>query len=172
MLQKGVGWTTSSSILGTARLAVRRRELAYQLRHQLRQGCQLRQLFQFGHPQPRGRPAQLRHQLPQARRRSPLPGSTASFGPLATSETASRMAASRSATPASSAARDSPPVGCRAAALGIAEPSSRAIPAAPAGAIPHRILWYLSRSDITIALLGPRGSYSKGRRRRSNSRIL
>src|SRR6516164_8274560 len=155
MLQKGVGWTTSSSILGTTRLAVRTRELAYQLRHQLCQGCQLRQLFQFGHPQPRGRPAQLRHQLPQASRSSSS-GCIAPFAPLATSETASRMAASRSATLASSVASGSTPIGCRAAALGTAAPSSSAMPAAPVGAIPHRILWSLSRSDIAITLLDGR----------------
>jgi len=58
------------------------------------------------------------------------------------------MAASRSETPALSAAIDPAADESRAAALGIAEPSSNTMPAAPAGVIPDRILRYLSRSDM------------------------
>src|SRR5262249_20481772 len=134
----------------------------YQLRHQLFQGCQFRQLFQLGQPHPRGRPPQFRHQLPQARRNSSSRDRATPLSPAATSETAPRMAASRSETPARSAANGSPLAECRVAALGIVEPSNSAIPAAPAGAIPDRIFRYLSRSDIRITIPRPGRLYSKG----------
>src|SRR6516162_8670103 len=172
MLLKGVGWTTSRSILGTRRLAVRSREANHQLRHQLFQGRKLRQLFQLGQPQPRGRAPQLRHQLPQASSSSPSFDRADLLSPSATSETASRMAASRSPTPARSAAKGSVLVEYRAAALGTVEPSNSATPAAPAGAIPERILRYLSRSDIPITFTRPEGFYSKGRSGWSNRRAL
>ena len=56
------------------------------------------------------------------------------------------MAASRSETPTWSVGKGS--AVARMAALGIADPSNNAMLAAPAGAIPDRILRYLSRSDM------------------------
>ena len=106
----------------------RPRSPAHQLRHQLFQLFQLCQLFQLGQPQPpHGRPQPqppLRHQLPQARRRLSLPR-VAACRP-ATVETASRIAASRSETRASS----EPPAAARPPGPGWPRP----VPSSPAAA--------------------------------------
>src|SRR5271169_3523375 len=149
MLQNGVGWTTSSSTLGTSRS----RSLTdlHQLRHQLfHLFAPLRQLF-HGRPQPQPRRPphpQLFHRFPQASWRC----SSLGLAPLsgwATADTASRMAASRSETPTSSEAEVCKPVGWSLAALGAVEPSNNEAPTAPTGMIPDRTLRYFSRRDIT-----------------------
>jgi hypothetical protein len=87
---------TSSSILGTTRLASELKPARYQLFHQLCQLFQLRQLFQLGHPHGRYQP-KLFHQFPQARR-LPSAGTAGPASDPATADTASLIAASRSET--------------------------------------------------------------------------
>src|SRR5438270_5304921 len=116
---------------------------AHQLCHQLCHPplCQpLRQL-----PQPPFRHPPLRHQLPQASRCSPGLNLTPS---PAISETAWRMAASRSATGERSAADNRESAGCCAASPGAEAPSSRDTPTAPAGIICESTLRYFCRNDI------------------------
>src|SRR5215471_2237010 len=122
----------------------------HQLRHQLfhRLGGPLRQLFQ-GQPQRRRGPQpQFPHRLPQATWRFSL-ADVVSLSDLATADTASRMAASRSETRASSKARGCKPVGWSLAALGAAGPSNNA-PTAPAGMSSKSTFMYFSRSDIAL----------------------
>src|SRR5579884_3401018 len=133
MLQNGVGWTTRSWIFGTkaasesdnpdAASAMNRGPAPYQLRNQFPQFRQLCQLFQLGQPQPQP-------QLPQARRPSAL---AASARLSDSAETASRTAASRSATFAFSAAEGCAPPGSSLAAAGAAAPNASDTPRAPAG---------------------------------------
>src|SRR6516164_138387 len=172
MLQKGVGWTTSSSILGTRRLAVRSRAGQSPITPPIIPRAEIAPIVPVGPTPAPGTRAQLRHQLPQASSSSPSFDRADLLSASAMSETASRMAASRSPTPARSAAKGSALVEYRAAALGTVEPSNSATPAAPAGAIPERILRYLSRSDIPITFTRPEGFYSKGRSGWSNRRAL
>src|SRR6516225_4358255 len=167
MLQKGVGWTTSSSILGTRRLAVRSRAGQSPITPPIIPRAEIAPIVPVGPTPTPGTRA------PVAPPIAPGELELAVFlSPSATSETASRMAASRSPTPARSAAKGSVLVKYRAAALGTVEPSNSATPAAPAGAIAERILRYLSHSDIPITFTRPEGFYSKGRSGWSNRRAL
>src|SRR5215471_15679787 len=122
----------------------------HQLRHQLfhRLGGPLRQLFQ-GQPQRRRGPQpQFPHRLPQATWRFLL-AAVVSLSDVAMADTASRMAASRSETRASSTARGCKPVGSSLATLGAAGSNNDA-PTAPAGMISKSTFRYFSRSDIAL----------------------
>jgi len=119
----------------------------------------LRQLFQLFHGPPppklpQGRPnPKPPPQLPQARRCPPAVSAAVEFASSATSDTASRIAASRSDTRSPCADDGCRPAGSGFAATGAAEPSNTAMPIAPGVMSFATISRYFCRSDNISSII-------------------